>query len=323
MGKSTPHFQQPSPFEPPDDLVVEAIETNLASYWLAMGENPKGEVHDSDSIRWEYSGGPYFNRVVTADLDQSEAEHKITEIVDEFAARRAAITWLVGPSATPHDLGDRLTSHGFDQSEIWKGMARDLSLPLRPAPSLPDDVRIIQVKNARERQDWMNVIAQSYGLPKGARDLLHDSVVAAESTHPASWTHNLIYQGEIPVAASTLYVSEEIAGIYLVATLPEKRGQGLGSAVTREAMKQAQKLGCNLAVLQSTEAATGMYTKLGFKNYCDISVFRRPAPNAMWKRLAKVGVRWLKRRSGANGRGSSWGIKDKTDPSQGSEPVTM
>jgi GNAT superfamily N-acetyltransferase len=323
VGDSTPPFRHRHPLDPHDEIVVEAIETNLANYWLAIGENPKGEVHINDSVRWEYSGGPYFNRVVNADLDQADAEHKIKEIVNEFAARKAAITWLVGPSTSPHDLGERLAEHGFDQNEIWKGMARDLSTPLSAAPALPDGACLVEVRTDDERRDWMDVIAQSYGLPRGARELLYESVVAAEIAHPDSWTHNLVYQDEKPAAASTLFVSGGTAGIYLVATVPDARAKGLGSAVTWQALKQAQELGCSLAVLQSTEMAVGMYLKLGFETYCDISVYRLPAPSAMWKRLARVGARWLTRRSDSSGRRAAWQVKDETDPSQGSEPVTM
>jgi GNAT superfamily N-acetyltransferase len=303
-----------------DHDVIEAIETNLAEYWMAIGNNPNGEVHRNDSVHWEYSGGPYFNRVVTADLDPQEAESKIDEIVGEFAARRAAITWLVGPSATPTDLGDRLTDHGFDRFEAWKGMARDLTRPLGEAPTLPENSEIVDVTSAEQRREWMNVIAESYALPQGAREQLYESVVSAERANPASWFHFLVYHEGRPVAASTLFVSDRIAGVYLVATTPQSRGKGFGSGVTWYALGQAMKRGCTLAVLQSTSMAIDMYKKLGFNEYCEISVFRRPEPSAMWKRFARVGVDWLRRRKSMNGRHSGWGIGERSKSSEGGEP---
>jgi ribosomal protein S18 acetylase RimI-like enzyme len=311
--------------KPTDDFIVEAIESNLADYWLAMGENPKGEIHDNDSVRWEYSGGPYFNRVVTAELDQSEAEQKIEEVVREFAARRAAITWLVGPSATPGDLGERLTQHGFNQYEVWKGMARDLT-SLGSSPELSPDIHWVLVHDVASRKDWLHVISRSYDLPRSARELLYESVLAAEGSNPNSWLHNLAYLDGKPVAASTLFVSNETAGIYLVATLPEARGKGLGTAVTWRALVQARELGCMLAVLQSTEMAQGIYEKLGFRTYCDISVYRRPAPGAMWKRLARVGARWLRRHQKPGSQREFWGVKGKRDssePDESGQPVAM
>jgi GNAT superfamily N-acetyltransferase len=325
VGESPPHSKRRREHDPHDDFIVEAIESNLADYWLAMGENPKGEIHDNDSVRWEYSGGPYFNRVVTADLDQSEAEHKIEEVVREFAARRAAITWLVGPSATPGDLGERLTQHGFNQYEVWKGMARDLS-SLDPHPVLSPDLHWVLVNDDASRKDWMHVISRSYGLPRGAREILYESVMAAEASNPISWLHNLAYLDGKPVTASTLFVSNKTAGIYLVATVPEARGKGLGTAVTWRAIVQARELGCALAVLQSTEMAQGIYEKLGFKSYCDISVYRRPAPGTMWKRFARVGARWLRRHQQPGSERGFWGAKGKRDssePGETGQPVTM
>jgi GNAT superfamily N-acetyltransferase len=320
VGSSTPRYRETRSPNAYDQDVVAAIETNLADYWMAIGNNPNGEVHNNDSVRWEYSGGPYFNRVVNADLSPQDAEDKIDEIVEEFAARQAAITWLVGPSATPRDLGERLTHHGFNQFETWKGMARHLSDPLGPAPSLPENSKAVDVTSFEQRRDWMDVIAQSYGLPQGAREQLYESVVSAERANPASWFHFLVYSDDQPVAASTLFVSENVAGIYLVATVPQARGNGLGSMATWYALDEAKRRGCYLAVLQSTSIAVNMYKKLGFKDYCDINVYRRSEPGAMWKRFAKVGVQWLRRRQSTNGRGSSWGMKDESTSSTRDEP---
>lgn len=270
--------------------VCDVIEANLADYWLSVGMNPDGDVHISDEISWEYSGGPFFNRVVDAHLSEIDAERYIREVKAEFQRRRAAVTWLIGPSASPGQLGDLLLRHGFSQYEVWKGMSHNL-LGLQVPPWSPPGLEVYEVASDDLRQDWSDVVARSYEFPGDARRLLNDTFAARSSDEYPAWHHFLAYMDGLPVAASTLFIKDGVAGIYLVSTVPEERGNGLGSYLTWRALSKARKLDCRLAVLQSTEAAFKMYQKLGFRYQCDINVYRLDAPRPAWKRLALSGVR--------------------------------
>lgn len=59
-----------------------------------------------------------------------------------------------------------------------------------------------------------------------------------------------------------------IAGIYNVATKPDYRGKGIGTAVTLAPLMAAKKKGYEIAWLESSEMAEKLYKRIGFREYC-------------------------------------------------------
>ncbi len=319
MGKSVytsnSHNTEKSGNTSDPNWVSQQLESNLASYWLGLGRLTKGSLHVSDELSWEDSGGPYFNRVVDAHLSREVVDDRIDEIKQTFTARGAAITWLLGPSATPPDLGKYLSRQGFSYQESWAGMAHSLS-GLETPPAVPDGITVREVQDQFTCRDWLTVVGRSFRLPRQARRVLHRSVLATtRSGVDNEWTHYIVYLNDKPAAASTLFVQDGVGGIYLVSTLPEMRGSGLGSYATWLALRRAQSIGCTLAVLQSTPQARSVYRRLGFGHYCDIDVYRYETPAPTWKRVARSGLRRLRRSfRNANGR---------TEPGVRFEPELM
>jgi GNAT superfamily N-acetyltransferase len=76
-----------------------------------------------------------------------------------------------------------------------------------------------------------------------------------------------------PVAISALYLDAGVAGIYFVATLPEARGQGIGTHVTQTALEEAQRLGYQVAILQASAMGKNVYQRLGFQECCPLEIY--------------------------------------------------
>jgi ribosomal protein S18 acetylase RimI-like enzyme len=55
-----------------------------------------------------------------------------------------------------------------------------------------------------------------------------------------------------------------------VATLPEGRGRGIGSAVTRAALLDARRMEYSIGVLQSSEMGFDVYRRMGFEQFCTV-----------------------------------------------------
>jgi GNAT superfamily N-acetyltransferase len=79
-----------------------------------------------------------------------------------------------------------------------------------------------------------------------------------------------------PVAASRLYCAGGVAGIWHVATLPEARGRGYGTAMTLVTAHAGLSLGYRMGVLLASPAGYGIYHRLGFQEYCHLDVYRSP-----------------------------------------------
>lgn len=77
-----------------------------------------------------------------------------------------------------------------------------------------------------------------------------------------------------PVANSHLLLTCGVAGIFGVATLPEVRRKGVGTALSLAPLRDARDMGYRVGVLQSSRMGLGVYQKIGFKEYCTIEGYR-------------------------------------------------
>jgi predicted acetyltransferase len=64
-----------------------------------------------------------------------------------------------------------------------------------------------------------------------------------------------------------------MAGIYNVATLPELRKQGIGTALTVAPLLDARAWGYQIGTLQSTQMGLHLYRRLGFQEYCTFNAY--------------------------------------------------
>ena len=87
------------------------------------------------------------------------------------------------------------------------------------------------------------------------------------------WRHYLASPDGTPVATSSLFLGAGIAGIHSVATVPDARGQGIGTAVTLEPLREARRRGYRLGALFSSEMAVNLYLRIGFREYCKANLY--------------------------------------------------
>ena len=73
------------------------------------------------------------------------------------------------------------------------------------------------------------------------------------------------YVNEKPVATSLGYISDDVMGIYNIATVPEYRRKGIGRMMTLDLMLRGINEGVKASILQSSVMGKGVYEKLGFK----------------------------------------------------------
>ena len=75
------------------------------------------------------------------------------------------------------------------------------------------------------------------------------------------------YLAEEPVASSMLATTRSVglAGVYSVATRPDHRGRGFGTALTAAALTAAARQGYDTAVLEPSPSGAAMYRRMGFE----------------------------------------------------------
>jgi len=83
------------------------------------------------------------------------------------------------------------------------------------------------------------------------------------------WDLLVAYLGDEPVATGIGFTSDEITGLWGIATLPEMRGRGIGAAITHEVVRRGARRGARAAHLWATPLGYPVYLKLGFRHVED------------------------------------------------------
>jgi GNAT superfamily N-acetyltransferase len=84
-----------------------------------------------------------------------------------------------------------------------------------------------------------------------------------------------------PVATAALLFGGGVAAIEDVVTLPGRRRQGIGAAITLAAARAARDQGYRVAVLTASPMGITIYRRLGFRDYCAFSTYEwHPASSA-------------------------------------------
>jgi ribosomal protein S18 acetylase RimI-like enzyme len=255
------------------DRAARAIEENGEEFLLAMGRAGGGEERDDGAVRWTIGGSPvsYHNAVVAAALGDEDADGVIQESVEQLRAHGVPGTWHVGPSMRPSDIADRLLGHGFrlDGEEI--GMALDPTATVT-VPT-PERVTIDRVLDRPDLDAYRSVLARGFGEGPAEATWVKEVFEAIGHAEDSPWRHFVALQGDEPVGTSTLFLHQDVGGIYFVCTVPDARRRGVGAAVTLAAVREAEALGCNLVVLGSSPMGYGVYRRLGFEGRCRIGVY--------------------------------------------------
>jgi ribosomal protein S18 acetylase RimI-like enzyme len=192
--------------------------------------------------------------------------------VGSFAEHEVPFMWTVGPFTQPSDLGERLESHGLSHADDLPGMAVDLHA-LDEDVSFPSGLVIERVGDTKVLRECIEVMRVGFELPELTSEVFFEAFTAVgldEESPLRSYVGRLDGQA---VAASSLLVGAGVGGIYNVATLPEARRQGLGAAVTLEALREARELGYRIGVLQSSGMGFGVYRRLGFEQHGTYHVY--------------------------------------------------
>lgn len=76
------------------------------------------------------------------------------------------------------------------------------------------------------------------------------------------------------VATASLFLHDEIAGLYNLVVLPEYRKQGIGTVLHYTRFNLAKDRGYLHATLQATPMASALNNSLGFETHSNLSIYK-------------------------------------------------
>jgi ribosomal protein S18 acetylase RimI-like enzyme len=261
-----------------DRAAAAALDENFAELLAWYASWPGGELIQ-DAELWRCYTGVAFRAVNVAArprLTSATADGTIRDATRWFVERGSPWRWLLGATAEPADLHDRLLAAGLEMVSDNPGMALDIDSFTDDRP-LPSGASVERVVDEPGLIRWREV--QRRGLEL---DVARDEAWWTAHRRPGftvdapliNWVASV--DGR-PVSAAALFVGGGVAGIYNVVTVPEARGKGFGRAVTAEALEEGRRRGLRTAVLGASEMGHPMYRGLGFRDVSRLRSYTVPA----------------------------------------------
>ncbi len=260
------------------DLPSAADENLLVHFSWAQGRTPGMRLAAGDDVTLVDSGLPCdtFNAAIRTRMSPDAAPERIQESINWFARMKRPFSWWVGPADTPGHLDKLLVDAGLEWYQTDPAMAADLSR-LASVDIAPGGLEIRRVTTTEELLAFAHINAAHWSPPE--RFVIRYYVLAAEALlAPESpiWLYNGYLDGRA-VATSEMTIGGGVVGLYNVSTDPDYRRRGIGSAITMKPLLDARDAGFTTAILQAEPDGIGVYRRLGFEVFGEVTEFKPAA----------------------------------------------
>jgi ribosomal protein S18 acetylase RimI-like enzyme len=258
--------------EPTDAALLAMADRQSAEFFRSAADRPWARVRVDPDVIHGTTGIPLpvFNGATNARFEATTADERIEAVLEPFRRERIDMTWWVGPTSTPDDLVDRLVAHGLVVDERVPVMGR--SLEGLVAGSLRPGLEIELVVDGAGFHAATEVMKAGFGMPPDVAPEIEARYADYAIGPRAIQRVYLARQDGVAVATALGFVVDGVVGIYNVATRPEHRGRGAGSAVTAAALADAASHGAVAAILESSAMGRSLYERLGFRAIGSVTV---------------------------------------------------
>lgn len=252
------------------------VEENLSAKSHDFAKLPRGRFHVGNPT-WFTSGLDRigYNGITCAQFSSEKLDLQIKDALEPFRHTATPLTWWVGPLSEPANLGRLLQAHGLTHNRDMIGMAAELErLSDFTPPAL--DYSFELVNTPSELVAWMPLFAATFGIPADEIPLTLEVFEQLSFSLDSEWRHYAMFADGGVVATGSLHLGAGVAGLYNIATRPDYRQHGLGTAITLLVYEEAKKMGYRIGTLQTTYPnALRLYHRIGFEVYCKFGIYQR------------------------------------------------
>ncbi|RIK37019.1 MAG: N-acetyltransferase [Chloroflexi bacterium] len=258
--------------------LAEAADENLVTHatWVQRQTAGMAVIEESGLVLADSGlACDTFNLICHTRLDRDTAPAQIHRAIHYFANANRPFSWWTGPADQPADLGDLLLAAGLVRAETELAMAADLA-QLAEVDLSPQGLRIERVRTLAQLHDFANLVAALWTPPDTNvvrfYELAAPLLLSAESP---LWFY-VGYLDAVPVGTVELTVGGGVVGLYSVSTVATYRRRGFGSALTVWPLLDARTAGYTTAILQAAAAGVGIYKRVGFEVFGEITEYKPP-----------------------------------------------
>jgi len=249
------------------------MDASLAGYWgsYALAQGSHREEFPGASLFYTPIPLSLFNTVILTGQDVASIDAAFSSAAKCIAGQGRPVLWRLSPTAVSDEVTTRLEQYGLQQQGRDPAMLADLSE--LPSPVQIDGLKIQSSEGRSGRYDWAGLTCDAFELGPSVRKAMSECEATIPESEFASQPRYVGYLDGKPVAVSSLVMTAGLAGVYAVATLPDARNRGIGTAMTLHVMREGKMRGAKSAVLQATEMGKSVYERIGFSTVYEYELY--------------------------------------------------
>jgi hypothetical protein len=246
------------------------ITSNLYKLYECIGLEKNCVLHRGKTADWVIAKPSCWpNMIYNTRITRQNKSEKIKEVIGYIRRKEAPPFWIITPE-TDRSVESILENNGMSAIDLLPGMAIDLTefSKSHDGKNSGNGLNITEIFTARQLSQWLGIVNTVIFKRKKLDQALFTGLIENPSFHFYTG-----YIGDIPAATSMSFLSPPSAGFYNIATLPEFRKRGFGSAMTAYSMIEAGNEGCKTGILHASAMGEPVYLKMGYKPYGEYKVF--------------------------------------------------
>lgn len=270
----------------PADLIRLAdAHTRAVQGWLSS-RAPGAARFDGLGVTATSTGLPIplLNLALTGGYPLGVSDESIGREIEAvkafFAGRGVPWYWWLAPKLNPPHLATLLEQHGlsFDRPALPAMIA---PLPPTAAPDLPG-LCVWQAATRADLEAASHIRRTAFRFPEGAALDYFEAMAADWLAGDPARLYLAAESDNPPAAIGALIMGEGVPGVYVMATLREWRGMGLGKAILSRILAEATAEHHRVIVLTASSMGFPLYQQFGFEQIFEYAIYRmagEPHPN--------------------------------------------
>ena len=256
---------------------VRAITDNLTEAMRFFGRaRDNGRVSELPGAAVIYCGLDYaaFNAAVLSHpvaADAAALERSINDPADYFESRNLRWSYWYCDDYIGKAM-ERRARMIFDRHHMIELTQAPGMIANRLAPSTrslpPLDIK--PVTDVATRSAFAHITSIAFEVPW----TICREIYGSERAWQGTFQGFVGYLNGTAIVSTAAVVTAEVAGIYSVGTLPGHRGRGYAEKLMRHVLAVIQEeTGVERTVLQSTRSGQNLYTRMGYRQITNYTVF--------------------------------------------------
>ena len=247
-----------------------AVFTYLRDFSDSIALLPGAKRFDFGHVRGVFTGRAMFNRFYDATYPPIVTADDVATLAGVALEQNCRPVWLFDTDGIGPAVAGALEANGFVQKATWSGMWRSAEDLPRVDP--PQGVTVTRVDDSVALLTWVRICVEVEDFSPAQGETFRELFQTLRD-QDAPWTHLIASIDGRAVATASLFLTNRIAAVDWVNTLPDARRRGTASHLVSRLLSDAAGT-WDVAVLTSTADGESLYRRLGFRHCAGVAAYR-------------------------------------------------